>query len=87
MLTEQIFQSFDMRPHNPQYQLRIKQTLTVKPDEFFMNVTPRKGRDADMILGKGAEREKEQAARMGQSTMRTGGEGNRKVDLSVYYGM
>ena len=76
-----------MKPHNPNYQLKIKQTLTVKPDEFFMHVTPRKGRDANMILGKGAEKEKEQAAKMGQSTAQTRKEGDRRVDLSVYYGM
>ena len=76
-----------MKPHNPNYQLKFKQTLTVKPDEFFMHVTPRKGRDANMILGKGAEKEKEQAAKMGQSTAQTRKEGDRRVDLSVYYGM
>jgi len=76
-----------MRSNNPNYQLKIKQTLTVKPHEFYMHVTPRKGRDVDMILGKGAEKEKEQAAKMGQNITRTGTEGDRKVDLSIYYGM
>jgi hypothetical protein len=76
-----------MRSHNPNYQLKIKQTLTVKPDDFFMHVTPRKGRDANMILGKGAEKEKEQAAKMGQSTTQARKEGDPKLDLSVYYGM
>jgi len=86
ILTKQIFQSFDLSSHNPNYQLKIKQTLTVKPDEFYMHVTPRKGRDANMILGKGAEKEKAQAAKMGQSTTRTGREGDRKWDMSIYYG-
>jgi hypothetical protein len=52
-----------------------------------MHVTPRKGRDANMILGKGAEKEKEQAAKMGQSTTQARKEGDPKLDLSVYYGM
>jgi len=76
-----------MRSHNPNYQLKIKQTLTVKPDDFFMHVSPRKGRDANMILGKGAEKEKEQAAKMGQSTTQARRERDQKLDLSVYYGM
>jgi hypothetical protein len=76
-----------MRPHNPNYQLKIKQTLTVKPDDFFMHVTPRKGRDAETILGKGAEKAKVQAAKMGQSTSKDAGDKSRRIDLNVYYGM
>lgn len=74
-----------MRSYNPKYQLKIKQTLTVKPDEFYMHVTPRKERSAETILGKGAERAKEQARKMGQSTELRNGDEN--IGLSIYYGV
>lgn len=32
-----------MREHNPSYVLKIKETLTSKPENFYMHVTPRKG--------------------------------------------
>jgi hypothetical protein len=41
----QIFQSFDIRPHNPDYKLQIKHTITLKPRDFYMHASPRKGRD------------------------------------------
>lgn len=83
---EQIFQTFDFKPHNPKYQLKIKQTLTVKPDDFYMHVTPRKGRDVKTILGSGAEKAEEQAAKMGTSISKNRGDGDEKIGLSVYYG-
>ncbi|KAH7336803.1 cytochrome P450 [Rhizoctonia solani] len=38
-----IFQKFDFAPADPSYLLQIKQTLTVKPNNFKFHATPRKG--------------------------------------------
>lgn len=40
-----LFQTFDFRFEDPSYQLRIKQTLTIKPGDFFMHATLRKDID------------------------------------------
>ncbi|EIN10223.1 cytochrome P450 oxidoreductase OrdA-like protein [Punctularia strigosozonata HHB-11173 SS5] len=39
-----IFQKFDLTMEDPSYSLQIKQTLTIKPDRFYVRVSPRKGR-------------------------------------------
>ncbi|KAI1625611.1 cytochrome P450 [Exophiala viscosa] len=40
-----ILQNFNIRADNPSYQLQIKQTLTLKPDNFFMRASLREGID------------------------------------------
>lgn len=40
-----ILQNFNLRMDDPSYQLQIKQTLTIKPDEFFMRASLREGID------------------------------------------
>lgn len=40
-----ILQNFNLRMDDPSYQLRIKQTLTIKPDGFYMRATLREGID------------------------------------------
>lgn len=47
----QIFQNFDIRPDNVNYELSIKATLTIKPQGFFMRATMRKDRDLAQSLG------------------------------------
>lgn len=44
-----ILQNFDVRLDDPHYELRIKQTMTVKPHDFFIRASPRKGLDATII--------------------------------------
>ena len=41
-----ILQNFNLRMDDPSYQLKIKQTLTIKPDGFHMRATLRDGIDA-----------------------------------------
>jgi cytochrome P450 / NADPH-cytochrome P450 reductase len=36
-----LLQNFDIQLHDPSYQLKIKQTLTIKPDNFQIRVKPR----------------------------------------------
>nr|OQO17905.1 hypothetical protein B0A51_15106 [Rachicladosporium sp. CCFEE 5018] len=38
-----VFQSFDLVLADEDYQLKIKQTLTIKPDDFYMRATLREG--------------------------------------------
>jgi cytochrome P450/NADPH-cytochrome P450 reductase len=78
----QIFQSFDIRPHNPDYKLLIKHTITLKPRDFYMHASPRKGRDISSIIGTGAEKVVNKEVNGNEHTNGTTG----KMDLSVFYG-
>ena len=44
-----VLQSFDLKLDDPGYELRIKQTLTVKPKDLYMRASPRKGLDATAL--------------------------------------
>lgn len=44
-----ILQNFNLRMADPQYQLKVKQTLTIKPDNFHVKVSLRPGIDATTI--------------------------------------
>ena len=44
-----VLQNFDVRLDDPHYEMRVKQTLTVKPKDFYIRATPRKGLDATAI--------------------------------------
>lgn len=44
-----LLQNFDMKLDDPNYKLVVKQALTVKPDNLYIRVTPRKGTDATTI--------------------------------------
>jgi cytochrome P450/NADPH-cytochrome P450 reductase len=78
----QIFQSLDIRPHNPDYKLQIKHTITLKPRDFYMHASPRKGRDVSTIIGIGANKAVTKEVNGNEHTNGTTG----KVDLSVFYG-
>ncbi|KAG8832855.1 hypothetical protein FRC17_000510 [Serendipita sp. 399] len=45
-----LFQRFDFVLADSEYDLRLKQTLTIKPDEFYIHAIPRSG-VAPMVLG------------------------------------
>ena len=40
-----LLQNFDFRLVDPEYELQIQQTLTVKPKNMFLHATPRQGLD------------------------------------------
>jgi hypothetical protein len=58
--------------------------LTVKPDGFFMHVTPRIGRDIKTTLGGSAAKAAKKD--MNAMTERINDLGIGKIDLSIYYG-
>jgi cytochrome P450/NADPH-cytochrome P450 reductase len=45
LTTAMLLQNFNFRFNDPSYQLSIKQTLTIKPKDFFMHATLREGID------------------------------------------
>lgn len=49
LISALILQNFDMTFADPGYQTKIKQTLTVKPDNMYVKIRPRKGLDAFKI--------------------------------------
>jgi cytochrome P450/NADPH-cytochrome P450 reductase len=50
-LINQIFQHFDIRPANINYELVIKTALTIKPAHFYMHASPRKDRASVITSG------------------------------------
>lgn len=46
MVSAMLLQNFDFRLHDPGYKLRIKQTLTIKPQDLIMRATLRHGMTA-----------------------------------------
>ena len=44
-----LLQNFDVKLDDPSYEIHVKQTLTVKPRDLYIRVTPRKGRDIASI--------------------------------------
>ncbi|KAI1612319.1 NADPH--cytochrome P450 reductase-like protein [Exophiala viscosa] len=44
-----VLQNFDVKLDDPKYILKIKQNLTIKPDDLYVRVTPRKNMDATTV--------------------------------------
>jgi hypothetical protein len=77
----QLFQNFDFRPHNLNYELEIKSSLTIKPAHFYMHVSARKDRDpASVQHGAGVQTESHKEAAAEQKAV----DG---LSLAIYYGM
>ena len=49
LVTALVLQSFDLKLDDPAYELRIKQTLTIKPRDLYMHASPRHGMDATAL--------------------------------------
>jgi cytochrome P450/NADPH-cytochrome P450 reductase len=45
LITAMLLQNFDFRLHDPEYKLEIKQTLTIKPGNFYMHASLREHLD------------------------------------------
>ncbi|OBZ67672.1 hypothetical protein A0H81_12453 [Grifola frondosa] len=45
-----IIQKFDIVPHDPSYELELKQTLTIKPKDFFIHAIPRKRESVPLVM-------------------------------------
>ena len=49
LVTALVLQTFDLKLDDPSYEVRVKQTLTVKPRDFFIGATLREGIDATKL--------------------------------------
>ncbi|KAF7593413.1 hypothetical protein BBP40_011515 [Aspergillus hancockii] len=49
LVVAMLLQNFNFQMDNPSYDLRVKRTLTIKPDGFHMKATLRKGLDASKL--------------------------------------
>lgn len=79
-----VLQNFDIRMADPSYQLAIKQTLTIKPEGFFMHATLREGIDPiklekKMYAGLVDEHEK-------TATKAAGGSAEPSKPITILYG-
>jgi cytochrome P450/NADPH-cytochrome P450 reductase len=84
MPDQQLFQNFDFRPHDANYQLEIKTSLTIKPGHLYMHVSPRKDVKIPVPSGgmpapQGQEVEEKQS-----DTTQANANG---PPLAIYYGM
>ncbi|KIX01255.1 uncharacterized protein Z518_08980 [Rhinocladiella mackenziei CBS 650.93] len=46
LVVAMVLQNFDVKLDDPNYTMKIKQSLTIKPDNLYIRVSPRKGLDA-----------------------------------------
>ena len=82
LVTAMLLQSFDLSMSDSSYRLKIKQTLTIKPDGFRMRAQPRHRaalpvlRCATTITGTACP----------PSTATIGGDGAHKTTVDIYYG-
>ncbi|KAJ5572635.1 hypothetical protein N7450_009619 [Penicillium hetheringtonii] len=49
LVVAMLLQNFNLQMDNPTYDLRIKQTLTIKPKDFYMKASLRHGRDPTQL--------------------------------------
>lgn len=62
-----IFQRFDLVMDDPSYELKLKQTLTIKPKDFHIRALPRKGRSIPLATSSSSLHK----ARLGSPTQPT----------------
>ena len=82
-----LLQNFDIQLNDPSYKLKIKQTLTIKPDNFDIRVKPRKNATAVAVsqLVHGGQHTNGQATN-GHSGQTEHVNGAAKKPLTVLYG-
>ena len=84
-----LLQRFDFRADDPDYQLKIKFQLTVKPEDFYMRASLRKGLDATALERALSAPSSATAAKAHDSTAKPSKQDERtagKEDIRVLYG-
>ncbi|KAM5540828.1 hypothetical protein V8D89_005472 [Ganoderma adspersum] len=85
-----ILQRFDLIMDDPSYELKVKQTLTIKPDEFYIHAIPRKDKSRLLSVPSSALAPAGAAARKGQngtaSTISTTADASNLQPLFIMYG-
>ncbi|SPJ71402.1 Bifunctional P-450:NADPH-P450 reductase [Fusarium torulosum] len=82
-----LFQNFNFTASDPNYSLEIKQTLTIKPDHFFINATLRHGMTPTelehVLAGRGATSSSSSNAKAAKHVDAKAGTGK---PMAIYYG-
>jgi cytochrome P450/NADPH-cytochrome P450 reductase len=86
LVTALLLQNFNLQLDDPNYQLQIKQTLTIKPKDFYMRATLRDGVDATYLEkalagDAGVTKTKQQAAKKEVGAVKKS-----KKLMSIFYG-
>lgn len=86
-----LFQKFDFRFANPNYELTVKQTLTLKPRDLFIHAKLRPGIDIltlqrDMLVGTGTANNTEAKKAHPQATGQTVEIPSTRRSLFIFYG-
>lgn len=84
LATAMLLQYFDFRLDDPNYNLAIYETLTVKPKDLFMHATLRKGIDP-LHLERMMTSDSQKAAQVGEISTASDGKGPDKP-MSIYFG-
>ena len=83
-----VLQAFDVKFDNPHYVLNIKQALTIKPDDLYVRVSPRRQMDStqlDRLLhSDGINGQVQKGGKEG--TTANGASSPSKVPMTVLYG-
>jgi cytochrome P450/NADPH-cytochrome P450 reductase len=86
LITAMLLQTFNFRLDDPSYQLHIKQTLTIKPKDFFMHATLRDHIDpvyVEKILHTGPTNDKTSERRR---SIETTSSSKSKKPMTILYG-
>jgi cytochrome P450 / NADPH-cytochrome P450 reductase len=84
LIVAMILQNFDVRMDDPSYQLHIKQTLTVKPKDFYIKATLRQGitsTELDKSIHSGGQRMSTHTLTPSHDTSSDAGK-----PMSIFYG-
>lgn len=84
LATAMLLQYFDFRMDDPNYKLVIKETLTIKPKDFFMHATLRKGIDP-LDLERMMTSGRQKPAPALDVSKKADGKGSKKP-ISIYFG-
>ena len=80
-----ILQNFDLHMHDPAYELKLKQTLTIKPRNFYIHAIPRKNKPRLLAVPSSVLSPAGPAAAQGPTTTSTA-ETSKLQQMYILYG-
>lgn len=88
MVMAMLFQNFNFIAHDPDYKLKIKQTLTVKPKDFYIRAVLRDGMTATTLEHRlaGTNPPPKATTSTNDTKAANASEGNNKISINIYYG-
>ena len=85
MATAMLLQNFNFRPNDPSYQLQIRETLSIKPKDFYMHATLREGMDPTDLERSLFAGDSSAKAKSG-NVMSLSNDSRPKKPMSIFYG-